>query len=542
MATAQTQKASWLTWLVAGLAAVAQAQTTTTSASGSTRTVSVSSTTRTRTSAEPFWTATIRMMESTSTYGYTYTYTYRSTTTSTDRYRTTATRTIKSGVTPSATPYSTSTYIGLLYDDVKQVYAYYTDGVVAESDLEPTYDRSNFYTRTSTSSTSVVYIMPVTWTAPPSCSSTTFSVTDTITPDIPSIVKDQVTPTSKATSTRSGYSTYVVETWYLSASAAPSTSEYSYRSYVALCTAPPVSNLRSGGGSSSGGDSSSDIEWCTWYGGCTGIRVWIIVVASIIPGLFVLGFIESYFWFRRLMLGKGALRVGTICWIMLSLWVICFTRSQSKRSAEDQKLLRENWNKTSTGQAFKLWLKWGFKQRYPVPLLGQYSRNTVGIVPEGQTLPQMGQTNVAYPGFQPQPPPGAVGVPGAPPPAIIYHNGQPYYSAAPPPPQGWAPGAAPTQPQQPYTEAYAQAKDPSTVSVSPIQQSASPAPPPSNVPSTTGPTPPPPAGYVEAFAPPAREPAPQVSPPASELHSASGAIPAPQGPPREDPPAPPKNT
>jgi hypothetical protein len=127
----------------------------------------------------------------------------------------------------------------------------------------------------------------------------------------------------------------------------------------------------------------------------------------------------------------------------MSLWIACFTRSQSRRSPEDQKLLRQKWKETSFGTAIKLWFKWGFRHRYPVPLLGQYSRNTVGIVPEGQPLPAPGmvQTNNNYYGGPP-PPPGAFMPNG---------QGQPYY----PPTQGWA--AAPNgqgYPMPPPGQAY----------------------------------------------------------------------------------------
>lgn len=525
MAAVQTHKASWLAWLVLGLAATAQAQFDT----------STTSRTRTTATATPWWTVTYRLVESTSTS----TYTYRTTT---ERYRQSVTRTVKSTVTPSATPTSTSTqYRGYSYDDDLQViYAYYSEGSFSESDLEP--DRYDYSaTTTRTSSTSYVYIMPVTWTAPSSCSgSTSFSVTTTVTPTIPSRARDQVTPTSKVSTTSSAYyysSTYNVETWYLTAGAAPSTSDYYYRSYVAQCSAPPFSGSRSGDGDSGSGSGRGSngyngIEWCSWYT-CTSATVWIIIVATVIPGIFLLGFLESYFWFRRLMLGKGALRLGTMCWIFLSLWMVCFTRTASRRSAEDQKLLRENWKKTSFGQALKLWFKWGFRHRYPVPLLGQYSRNTVGIVPEGQPLPQMGQTNVTYPGFQPQV--GGTGAPG-----IIYHNGQAYYAGQPPP--GWVPGpnadgqpipppgttnipppgTAYIPPQQ-YTEAFAppaRTKDVSTASVSPIQESTAPnaVSAPANIPT------PPPATHSGPSAP------------AAELHDGSGALPPPQGPPPNTPP------
>jgi hypothetical protein len=407
---------SWLA-LAAALATV-QAQTRT-----STRTSS-----STYSSSSAFWTYTSRIQDSVSTTVYTgFDETY------TDSY--TSTRAIKTDASPTATPYSTSTsdsYYYYSYDeDVQYVYAYYSDGAVPESMLEPTYDYSAGLTSTSSDSVYTVFRMPVTYTAPASCPTPfTVSVDETVT--VPTEVRDQVTPTSKKTGSVQTYFTYgatQTETWYLSAGAAPlrTSTAYNYEYYVASCSTPYSSESTSGSNYRSGGGDYDDIDVCSWYSGCTSFRTWVIIIACLIPGLFLLGFLESWFWFRRLMLGKGALRFGTISWIMISLWVACFTRAQSKRSPDDQKLLREKWNKTGSGEAFKLWWKWGFRHRYPVPLLGQYSRNTVGIVPEGQPLPQPGQmAGPMYgPGFQPQP--------GAP--VAYYPNGQPYS----PPPQGWVP-------------------------------------------------------------------------------------------------------
>ena len=217
------------------------------------------------------------------------------------------------------------------------------------------------------------------------------------------------------------------------------------------------------------------------------------------------------------MLGKGCLRFGTVCWICLSLWVACFTRSQSRRSPEDQKLLREKWRQTSFGTAIKLWFKWGFRHRYPVPLLGQYSRNTVGIVPEGQPLPVPGmvQMNGNYPGGPP-PPPGAYMPNG---------QGQAYY----PPPQGWVPGpngqAYPMPPPgqaympgpngavQYYGEQPKSVPSVTTSSVTPVNGAPHPAPSPVSpaVPSQQ----PPPSNVAEAPTP-VQEPATTA---ASEPHS-----------------------
>ncbi|KAF2029580.1 hypothetical protein EK21DRAFT_89671 [Setomelanomma holmii] len=381
-----------------------------------------------------FWTYTSRYAALASPSPYTRGNGVVTTYTITDRMRT-----VKPSVTPTATPTSTTTYYST-YADLEIEYQYYGINAVAESDLLPKEDYYNSASTTSTLS-AIAFSMPVTMTAPASCP-TQFTVTTTASVTVPSQVWDRVTPVSKAsasTTTRSTY-VYIYETWYLSAGAAPftTTSDIYYRLYVASCSTPPgarassTSTARSGGGDSS----SSGSRYCYSYYYCdTPLKVWIIIIASVIPGLFLLGFLESWFWFRRLMLGKSAMRFGTVCWVLISLWVLCFTRMQDARSKEDQKLLQEKWKNMGSGAAFKAWWKWGFRHSYPVEHLGQFSKTTVGIVPAGQPLhPAMAQAPPplftpgaplpAWTSGGPYPPPGAPGQPGQ-----VYYYG--------PPPPGW---------------------------------------------------------------------------------------------------------
>ncbi|KAJ4404322.1 hypothetical protein N0V91_006016 [Didymella pomorum] len=386
--------------------------------------------TRTTSRTSMFWTATIRYVPYVSEEPYTYTYTYPTPSTSTTTYKYTDVATIKPTVTPTVTP--TSTYFtSYYYSNVAVVEEYYPTGAVAASDIS-TYDRyGDDYYSTGTASTrttysSTEYYMPVTMTAPASCSTIFTVATQAEITDIPSIVAPQLKPTSTEVSISSGRSyDYEIQTWYLTEGAAPftSTDDIYYSYYIASCTPPPArstSGSRSGGGSdsgsgsgsSSGSGSNDDDSWydyrMCYFSGCTSVKTWIIVLATVLPGIFLLGFLESWFWYTRLMKGKSAMRGGTVCWILLSLWVLCFTRMQDARSKEDQQVLRQQWKEMPAGKKFKNW-SWGFRRRYPVPLLGQFSRQTVGIVPEGQPLhPAMAQApagQVFYYG----PPPGAPG-------------------------------------------------------------------------------------------------------------------------------------
>lgn len=369
------------------------------------------------------------------------TWTYR---TSLDFLTYTSTRTISPGVTPTSAAISTSTY-DRTFDDLEEVMVYFPPNAVQDSDLLPDIYATITTDSTSSAYTGTVFLMPVTYTAPSTCSSQFTWSTDEVV-YIPIEVVDQIHPTSIVTDPPHTYVSYTgdaYETWYLSAGAAPITtqSEYYYTEYIEQCEKPYSS--------SGGGD---DITVCYLYSGCTSLKTWVIIIASILPSLFVLGFLESWFWFRRLMTGRGCLRFGTVCWVMISLWIACFTRTQSARSKEDQKLLREQWKAMKGSTAFTLWWKWGFRHRYPEEILGKYDRNTIGIVRPNQPL--TGEAQYAGPNpynGQPPPPPGygnQSGVPMMQPYPVYFEPGkegaQVSEIPAAPPGQVWY-TAAPTQ-------------------------------------------------------------------------------------------------
>jgi hypothetical protein len=425
-------------------------------------------------STSAFWTVTSRFAAATPS---PYVYTYYNGQVSTELITDMSQR-IKPTVTPTATPLSTSVYDSYYNGDVEVKYEWFAANAVAQSDLEPTDDSEEDYSSLYPSVTpTTTFSMMVTMTAPASCQNQ-FTVTTSASVSIPSLVRNQITPSSTidgGISTLAAYYTYSVQTWILSAGAAPftSTDDYYYRYYVASCSTPPGARTTSSyyGGSGSGSGSGSGYRGSNddddYYGSrcyrysyyCSGsLTTWIIIIASVIPGLFLLGLLESWFWFRRLMMGKSAMRFGTVCWVLLSLWVLCFTRMQDARSKEDQKVLQEKWKNMKSGAAFKAWLKWGLRRAYPVQHLGQYSKLTVGIVPAGQPLhPAMAQTP---PGYMPGPPP-----PGAP--------GQVYYYGPPPP--GWVPTPDGTgfMPPQGYNAGYYAgdvSKVGTVVSSSPVSQ------------------------------------------------------------------------
>ncbi|CBY01428.1 predicted protein [Plenodomus lingam JN3] len=380
-----------------------------------------------------FWTATTRLVDVYTESPYTW---YEGKVT-TDAFLTT--RTIKNSVTPTVAATFTTTILQG-HEDVELVYLYYPTGAVAEADLLPESLSVNGLTPTTSLTTTTMtvydYYMPVTMTAPSSCP-TIFTVTSVASVDIPRAARALVTPTSTVAgatvSDRYGDTT-VSETWYLSSGAAPfpTMDDYNYYAYIESCytpplpykTASPTPSSTTGGGlyydpndsSSSPGNSDSSGGYECYWGptGCLSTEEIIIIVCSIVGGFFLLGFLESWFWFRRLMHGRRAMRLGTVCWILTTLIVVCVTSIQDKRTKEDQIVLAEKWKEMKAGAKFKAWMKYAFRHRYPEEFLGQFSRMTVGIVPPGEPLP--------VPPAMKQPPLGVV--PGS---QVFYYgpNGQP---------------------------------------------------------------------------------------------------------------------
>jgi hypothetical protein len=286
---------------------------------------------------------------------------------------------------PEATPTSAST----ISTTVSEAYDVAIDVVrvtieassIAESDLV-----TNFNDLDTT------YVATLVIPAPSSCSKK-FTITTTTAVDLPEVARSMVTPVSTSTGTYSFLGGSVVSI-FLPSGAVPlrpeaTTEAYEYRWYVQFCEKPP----------SSDDDGVLDTEVCALLTGCTSLKIWIIVIATMIPAFFILGLIENFFWFRRLMHGKRALRLGTLCWVFISLWILCFTRQSLARPKEDRERLRAQWMSFSWWTRFKLWLKWGFRWTYPEKLLGTDPRKLqqAAMVPPGQGVqpPDPSQKNVA---------------------------------------------------------------------------------------------------------------------------------------------------
>ena len=99
-----------------------------------------------------------------------------------------------------------------------------------------------------------------------------------------------------------------------------------------------------------------------------------LIALAVTLGIFVigiiLGFLESAWWFSRMMRGKSALRGGTICWGIVTLIAWCLCKRQRARPKDERTVLEGKWAALSFGEKFRLYRSWGLRWAYPVELLG----------------------------------------------------------------------------------------------------------------------------------------------------------------------------
>ncbi|KAL2151634.1 hypothetical protein VTH82DRAFT_6732 [Thermothelomyces myriococcoides] len=304
-------------------------------------------------------------------------------------------------VTPTAEGVTTRT--SLDFDDIEVVTVILTTGV-AKSDLLPT-DYSSRPEKYF-----VFYAVMATYTAPSSCP-VPFTFTTDIDVRIPTKLEPYVEVLSRSTKTIHGVyptvhdGTYLrttktltdvwllVDTSWVPPSELSATAWNRYHYQVNGCHHPTASDPYEIYGTGGGG-----------------IEAWVIVVATVLPTVFLLGFIESYFWFRRMMLGKPALRLGTFCWCCLCLWFVLLTRRSPGRSPRDQVLLRQFWDALSARTRIKLWLRHGFRWRYPVELIGNPGGSemilpTFGPAPRPADGPEDADGQAPPPPYPPPPAP-----------------------------------------------------------------------------------------------------------------------------------------
>jgi hypothetical protein len=124
-----------------------------------------------------------------------------------------------------------------------------------------------------------------------------------------------------------------------------------------------------------------DDYWDNWYTskwglgiGISGLALTLICVLGWIGLFLILGFIEAWVRFRRLMTGWQTRRGLPLFWCFLIFpvtlfFLFCFRKGYRARSREDAEVLKKRWDAMPFGTKLKLYFVWGFRFKYP-PILG----------------------------------------------------------------------------------------------------------------------------------------------------------------------------
>jgi hypothetical protein len=103
-------------------------------------------------------------------------------------------------------------------------------------------------------------------------------------------------------------------------------------------------------------------------------NAWIqdmILIAVLVPVGWLLvwlliGLCESWISFKGVMLGQHKKRGLPYAWCCISVLFLCWVGPTYKaKSAEEQAELLEKWKAMKKREKFKLWMKWGFRLKYP---------------------------------------------------------------------------------------------------------------------------------------------------------------------------------
>ncbi|KAL2074372.1 hypothetical protein VTL71DRAFT_8150 [Oculimacula yallundae] len=282
--------------------------------------------------------------------------------------------------TGSVTALSTVTSAG--YADVTIVYE------VLASGSPITYSRN-----TDESNIHTTYVVPVVYTPDSTCTGQSWTFSTNVPVTVPAIVTPTpVSVTTSATTNAYGYGgdpqrTYVVAVLnptdvavsqisyassyyapnYMSYCYTPTTTCYTPVGTAAVCT-PTFVYDRSSSSYRGGSSSTYDDYYDNYY------LTPLILICVLVPvGWFLLwlivGLFESWMSFKGLMLGQHRKRGLPYAWCCISIIFLCWTGPTYKaKSPEEQAVLLERWKEMKAGEKFKLWMKWGFRWKYPTVL------------------------------------------------------------------------------------------------------------------------------------------------------------------------------
>lgn len=229
--------------------------------------------------------------------------------------------------------------------------------------------------------TSIIWVVNLTYSAPTACS-TQWTTTTAVTVTPPSdLTFDRLLPTTAASTSYSVYnaegfqsSTYVYKYIWVEPTQVPTTSMYSLSDEYYPAT---LYNFEDKKCRYEGHDTAyyyNDYYYDDWYGlAISPLAILLISVLGWIGLWFLLGILEAWIRFRRLMTGWQTRRGLPVCWALtimpLTLFCLCcFRRGYRARTAHDSAVLQSRWKKMSAWQKFVLFWKWGFRYKYPTIL------------------------------------------------------------------------------------------------------------------------------------------------------------------------------
>ncbi|KAJ5152806.1 uncharacterized protein N7482_009284 [Penicillium canariense] len=228
--------------------------------------------------------------------------------------------------------------------------------------------------------TSIIFLVNLTYSAPTACS-TQFTTTTAVTVTPPADATFQrLLPTTAASTSYSVYngqafqsSTYMYKYIWVEPTQVPSSSlnRLSDEYYPATLYSGKDCEYESHGYEYA--SNPYDDNYYDYGMGISPLAILLIVVLGWIGLWFLLGIVEAWFRFRRLMTGWQTRRGMPVCWALtimpLTLFCLCcFRKGYRARTAHDSAVLQSRWKKMSAWRKLVLFLKWGFRYKYPTVL------------------------------------------------------------------------------------------------------------------------------------------------------------------------------
>lgn len=266
--------------------------------------------------------------------------------------------------------------------------AYYESDVTIVQQLFPSGvgTRAYNYAVEDDAADSTVYVVNMTYTAPTGCSTQWTTVTPVeVTP--PYQVAKYLPTTAVSTSTSVNNerpfqpTTYTYRYVWVEPTQIPEASLSSYSRYSRPTSLYQGSGCQYGENNNyypynNGDDGGDEEDWIndSYYMGISPLALILILVLGWIGLWLILGFIEAWVRFRRLMLGWQTHRGLPVCWAFtimpFTLFFLCFLRKRGHqaRTAADAAILKQKWNDMSSWTRLRLFFIWGFRFKYPYVL------------------------------------------------------------------------------------------------------------------------------------------------------------------------------